>query len=86
MVLFRLRFFDDLKSTFITEWTLCKGKPFQILLQFYSDIQNGTSNVDIVMKMHARMTLMNCGPSMLEVANHNLLSSETKRSFVVYLC
>ena len=41
MVLFRLRFFDDLKSTFITEWTLCKGKPFQTLLEFYSDIQNG---------------------------------------------
>ena len=41
MVLFRVRFFDDVKNDFITEWTLCKKGPFRTLVQFYSDIQCG---------------------------------------------
>ena len=41
MMLFRVRFFYDMKLTFLTKSTVREGDSFQTLLQLYSYIQNG---------------------------------------------
>ena len=40
-MLFRVRFFYDMKLTFLTKSTVREGDSFQTLLQLYSYIQNG---------------------------------------------
>ena len=40
-MIIRVRFFDDSKKTFITEWTLCKADSFVTLSTLYDNIYSG---------------------------------------------